>query len=237
MKAMILAAGLGTRLKPLTDTRPKALVKIKGKTLLEITIDNLISFGFNEFIINTYHFSEMMIGFIKSLKKEASFYISDESERLLDTGGGIKKARHLLEEDKPFLVHNVDVLSPINFSEMMSWHNSNKALATLAVSRRESSRYLWFDENSSLSGWENRSTGEKIDVPNKNKKKQFAFSGVHIISPDIFELMPKEDKFSIVNLYLKQALDNNITCYEHSSDGFIDVGNPDKLKEAEKFIE
>lgn len=235
---MLLAAGLGTRLQPLTNDRPKALVELKGKTLLEIAIDNLISFGFDEIVINVHHFSEMMIANINSMKhKNAKLFISDESDLLLDTGGGIKHAAKYFSGSESFLVHNVDILSSIDLRAMFEVHTKNNAIATLAVSNRESSRYLYFDENEKLCAWKNVKTGEEKFVHQCDARKQMAFSGVHVISPEIYKYLPDGKKFSIIDVYLKLAKSHSIVSYEHSPNNFIDVGKPESLKRAEPFIE
>jgi MurNAc alpha-1-phosphate uridylyltransferase len=155
MKAMILAAGLGTRLKPLTDDRPKALVEIGGVTLLELTIAKLIDNGFDEIVVNVHHFSEMLTSFIRSKDFGVKTHISDESDRLMDTGGGIVKAARFLDGSDPFLVHNVDIITDIDLRLLYDSHKQSDALATLAVGKRESSRVFLFDSNMNLSGWQN----------------------------------------------------------------------------------
>jgi len=238
MKAIILAAGLGTRLRPLTNDRPKALVELNGKTLLEITIDNLISFGFSEIVINVHHFSEMIIAFVNSLKsKNAELLISDESDLLRETGGALKFAAKYLRGSDPILVHNVDIISSINLADMVKTHKARHALATLAVCERESSRYLYFDDDDKLIGWKNMKTGEEKLVRSSLQGKQMAFSGVHVISPEIFALMPEEKKFSIIDLYLTVAKNNEVISYKHPTENFVDVGKPESLKKAENLLE
>lgn len=237
MKAMILAAGLGTRLMPFTADKPKALVEIGGKTLLEYCINNLISQGFNHIVINVHHFAPMIYEFLSEKKFNASIYISDESDRLLDTGGGIIHARQFLDGDEPFLVHNVDIISDINLKELVDIHSAKDALATLAVSRRESSRVFLFDEDMLLSGWRNMLTGKSI-FPNMHKAvfDAYAFAGIHVISPQIFELISTQGVFSIVDAYLNLCKDNPIIGVNLDGNFILDVGKPDALKLAEEFL-
>ena len=237
MKAMILAAGLGTRLMPLTADKPKALVEIGCKTLLEYCIDNLISQGFNHTVINVHHFASMICEFLSEKKFNASIYISDESDRLLDTGGGIIHARQFLDGDEPFLVHNVDIISDINLKGFVEIHKTKDALATLAVSCRESSRVFLFDEDMLLSGWRNMLTGKSI-FPNMHKTvlDAYAFAGIHVISPQIFELISTQGVFSIVDAYLNLCKDNRIVGVNLDENFILDVGKPDALKLAEDFL-
>jgi len=208
MRAMILAAGLGTRLRPLTDSRPKALVQLNGRTLFEITLKRLRSFGIREVIVNVHHFADMIADY---LQVNDSFGMCIEISRedlLLDTGGGLKKAAHFFVEaraDQPFILHNVDVISSIDLSHMVSFHASNNALATLAVQNRNSSRYLLFDPQSNLCG--RRRGGDQPDeiVRPVSATQPLAFCGIHVISPRIFSLMPEDGVFSIIDPYLRLA--------------------------------
>src|SRR5690348_15354265 len=224
MKAMILAAGLGTRLRPLTDTRPKALVEINGRTLLEITLARLRSFGVNEVIINTHHFADMVVDYLKSHNNFGMrIEISREDDLLLDTGGGLKKASwFFLENDRhsplatrhsppePFLLHNVDVISAIELHRMLQFLNENGALATLAVQSRESSRLLLFSEQNQLVG---RAASDKKTGDTSAEAKlailhvslSLAFSGIHIISPRLLPMLTEEGVFSIIDAYLRLA--------------------------------
>lgn len=241
MKAMIFAAGLGTRLKPITDTIPKALVPIGGKPLLQHLIEKLKLAGFNEIIINIHHFGEQIIDFVKSNNCfDILIEFSDEREKLLDTGGGIKKASHFFDDNRPFLVHNVDILSNIDLNDLYSLHLNNKAIATLVCSDRETSRYLCFDSEKHLRGWINRKTGEVIStVPNFDyqKYKQLAFSGIHVINPYIFDQMQYcTDKFSIIDFYLSICNSKKIVYYSTENSRMIDVGKIESLKLAERFI-
>lgn len=241
MKAMIFAAGLGTRLKPLTNTLPKALVSVGGKPLLQHTIERLKLAGFNEIIINIHHFGEKIIDFVKSNNYfDIRIEFSDERENLLDTGGGIKKASHFFDDGKPFLVHNVDILSNINLNSLYTFHINNNTISTLVCSERQTSRYLCFDLNNQLKGWINKNTGEvKSPFPDFDPTlyKELAFSGIHILNPSIFSLMHSfPNKFSIINFYLSLCDREKIICYHTLNSKMIDVGKHESLKLAENFL-
>jgi len=239
MRAMILAAGLGTRLKPLTDSIPKALIKIKDKTLLELQINKLKSEGFDQIIINVHHFANQIKDFLKSNNFfSSSIEISDESEMLLDTGGGLKKALHFFSDGKPFLVYNVDILSSINLKKMMDYHINSSSIATLAVQDRKSSRKFLFDDKMVLCGWENQKSGKQIIArTSQSGLKKFSFSGVQIVDPIIFKYFPDKDVFSLIELYLAVAKKENIIGYVHNEDEWIDLGKIENLNEAEKIFD
>jgi mannose-1-phosphate guanylyltransferase len=209
MKAMILAAGLGTRLRPLTDHRPKALVEVGGRTLLEIALARLNSFGIRDVIVNVHHFADMVVAYLKvhdnfGMKIE----ISREDDLLLDTGGGLKKAGWFFlqnSSDEPFILHNVDVISTIDLHCMTQFHLENRALATLAVQERKTSRYLLFDEHSELCGRKANRDSEPELVRHSPQPRPLAFSGIHVISPRLFSLMMEEGVFSIIAPYLRLA--------------------------------
>ncbi|MBR2147636.1 MAG: nucleotidyltransferase family protein, partial [Muribaculaceae bacterium] len=221
MKAMIFAAGLGTRLRPLTNDRPKALVEIGGKTMLERVITKLSTTGFDDITINIHHFGEKIIDF---LRKNDNFglniHISDERDLLLDTGGGILKARHLLDGDEPFLVHNADILTDIDLNAMYQSHLESKAMATVLVKDRKTSRYFVFDNDHRLQGWINRSTGETRPdgFVHREGMHELAFGGIHIISPSIFNELEKyskgQPKFSITPFYVDE-------CHNHLIKGYV----------------
>ncbi len=240
MKAMIFAAGLGTRLKPLTDTMPKALVPIAGKTLLEHTICKLKSEGFFDIVINVHHFAEQIITFLDTNNNFGlNISISDERGMLLETGGGIRKAEPLLGTE-PFLIHNVDIISNAPLKELYYTHIATKADATLLVSDRKSSRALLFDSENKLRAWKNKQTGE-IKTPFKNldtnSLEEYAFSGIHIFSPKLFPLMQKYPaKFPIMDFYLDVCKTANIKASVSSDLKLIDVGKLDSLAEAERYI-
>jgi NDP-sugar pyrophosphorylase family protein len=238
MKAMILAAGLGTRLRPLTDHRPKALVEIAGRTLLEITLSRLRDFGIRDVIINVHHFAEMVIEYLKA---NADFGMNIEVSReevLLDTGGGLKKAGyffwdgpHRLEE--PFILHNVDVISTIDLRRMVQWHTENQALATLAVQDRQTSRYLLFDEHLQLCGRRLGRDQELELVRPSQQVKALAFSGIHVISPRLLALMKEEGAFSIITSYLRLAAQGEkILAFRADGCYWRDLGSPENVQQA-----
>jgi NDP-sugar pyrophosphorylase family protein len=238
MKAMIFAAGLGTRLKPYTETMPKALVPVAGVPMLEILINHLLKNGINEILINVHHFAGQVIRFLKQNNNfGANITISNEEDLLLDTGGGLKKASWFFKDQQPFLVQNVDVISDLNYKKMLDFHNSNKALATLAVSDRVTSRYFLLDDQMLVCGWENTKTGEtRMARADSQNLARFAFSGIHIIDPAIFNLINNEGKFSIVDTYLELASSNKITGFAHNPENWVDMGKPDELQKAESIL-
>lgn len=236
MEAMIFAAGLGTRLRPLTNDKPKALVEVCGKTLLQHSIELLIRNGVTRVVINVHHFAEMMKTYIAGLKYDIDILISDESDLLLDTGGGLKKAIGLFSGKAPIMITNVDILSNIDLQKMLRRHIESKADATLAIRERKSSRYLLFDNNLQLKGWQNTKTCEAIYVAEKSGLSQYAFSGIHIISPSIIDKFPDDDVFPIIPHYLKLASSHKIIGYPHQSDYWFDAGSVEKIAEAEAFL-
>jgi NDP-sugar pyrophosphorylase family protein len=240
MKAMILAAGLGTRLRPLTNDRPKALVEVAGQTLLEITLARLRAFGIRDVIVNVHHFADLVVDY---LTKNGNFGMRIEisrEEELLDTGGGLKKtAWFFLQDsaDEPFFLHNVDVLSNIDFGSMLKAHRENSALATLAVQERETSRYLLFDEHDQLCG---RKAGldqtQEISRPAANMSG-FAFSGIHVISPRFLSLMAGNGAFSIIASYLRVAGEGEKILAFHADNYYWrDLGKPENIAQAEQDI-
>lgn len=239
MKALIFAAGLGTRLKPYTENMPKALVPVAGIPMLEILIKHLQKNGINEMIINVHHFANQVIAFLKQNNNfDANIAVSDESDILLDTGGGLKKAAWFFSDTKPFLVHNVDVISDLNYQEMLDKHVDSGSLVTIAVSKRETSRYFLFNELMQLCGWENTKSGEvRIVRPEAFNLSRYAFSGIHVINPGIFTLINRNGKFSIVDYYLEIAETHKITGFEHNPENWVDLGKPEELQKAEKVLE
>jgi len=210
MKAMILAAGLGTRLRALTDNRPKALVEIGSRTLLEITLARLRAFGISDVIVNVHHFGDMIIEYLKTHNDFGMRIAISREEVLLDTGGGLKKAAYFFGDDSssrevPFLVHNVDVISTIDLQRMVQFHTENRALATLAVQGRETSRYLLFDNASELCGRRSGRDGATELVRSAEQVQPLAFCGIHVISPRFLALMSEEGAFSIISSYLRLA--------------------------------
>ncbi|MBP6429135.1 MAG: NTP transferase domain-containing protein [Bacteroidales bacterium] len=235
-QAFILSAGLGTRLKPLTNSKPKALVEVNELSLLEHNINKLISYSCKHIVINVHHFSEQIIEHITKKHYACDIFISDETDLLLDTGGGLKNARNLFDFSKDILIHNVDILSKIDFNSFYNSHKEYSSLATLAVSQRQTSRYLLFNENNSLGGWENRKTGERIIVRDDIDLIPYGFSGVQLIKPELIDLIENKDKaFSIIPEYLKLAKSYPINSYIHSKDIWVDVGRIESIEEAEKL--
>jgi len=238
MKAMIFAAGLGSRLKPFTETMPKALVPVAGIPMLEILIKHLQKNGINDIIINVHHFASQVIDFLKVNNNFGVNITISHEEVLLDTGGGLKKAVWFFDDKKPFLVQNVDVISDLDYPDMLSTHNKTGAIASLAVSNRNTSRYFLFDDSMQLCGWENTKTGElKIVRPEAQNLKRFAFSGIHIIDPAIFDFMNRNGKFSIVDTYLELASSHKINGYKHNPENWVDMGKPEELINAEIILE
>lgn len=238
MKAMILAAGLGTRLKPLTDSKPKALVPLAGKPLLYYIIKKLISEGINQIIINVHHFHELIIDYVITEKNFGINIVFSMEDTLLDTGGGLKKASLFFDDDQPFILHNADVLSEIDLHKMVKYHNQNKSLATLAVRDRKTSRYLLFNQDNLLVGWQSLETGKKEMVGSTAHDPQMlSFMGIHIISPKIFTFLPPENKFSIINAYLDLAKKgHHIVGYRNDVDFWLDLGRKENLQQAEEFL-
>ena len=234
---MIFAAGLGTRLSIETSVKPKALVDIGGRTLLQRAVEKLKAGGITEVVVNVHHFSELVISFLKMNDFGIPVHISDETEKLLDTGGGLKKAACLFTENEPILIYNVDILSNLNIRELLKNHLKSKALVTLAVRIRETQRYYKFDSEMNLVGWINKKTGEtKISVSEKFENAiAMAYSGFHIIQPEIFSLMPETDRFSITDFYLELAKTHSIKGFFDDSDLWMDVGKPEQLEEARRL--
>jgi mannose-1-phosphate guanylyltransferase len=208
MRAMILAAGLGTRLRPLTDNKPKALVEVGGRSLLEITLARLRTLGITKVIVNVHHFAEMMEAYLREKNNFGMRVEISREDVLLDTGGGLKKAAWFFVEDggdEPFLLHNVDVISTIDLKQIVEEHKRNDALATLAVQARKNSRQLLFDERGQLCGRRiGRDAVDEIVRPAK-RLQPLAFSGIHVISPRLLELMTEDGVFSIIETYLRLA--------------------------------
>jgi len=242
MKAMILAAGLGTRLRPLTDDRPKALVEVAGRTLLEITLRRLREFGVREVVVNVHHFADMVVEY---LKKNDDFGMRIEISReqvLLDTGGGLKKAAWFFRQDstdpdEPFVLHNVDVLSTIDLDRMVKFHRQHQALATLAVQERETSRYLLFDERNQLCGRRAGHNGAPEIVRPSKKTQALAFSGVHVISPRLLAKMDEDGAFSIITSYLRLAGGGeNILAFRVDEYYWRDLGKPENVAQAAEDV-
>jgi len=241
MRAMILAAGLGTRLRPLTDDRPKALVEVGGHKLLEITLRRLREFGIHKVIINVHHFADMVVDYLKKNDDFGMEIAISREDELLDTGGGLKRAAWFFSEEaddgEPFLLHNVDVLSTIDFEQMVEFHRQHQALATLAVQDRETSRYLLFDEERWLCGRQaGRNQPPEMMQPSRSTRA-LAFSGVHVISPRFLPLMTEQGVFSIITSYLRLAAQGeNIMAFRADAYYWLDLGKPENLAQAEQDV-
>lgn len=238
---MIFAAGLGSRLKPLTDNMPKALVPVAGKPMLEHVILKLKEAGFDQIVINIHNLGQQIIDFLQANNNfGVKIYISDERDYLLDTGGGIKKAALFLQGVEPFLVHNVDILSNVDLKQLYQQHVNNNALATLLVSQRQTSRYLLFNQENKLCGWRNHATGEvKSFYPyfDPQQYTEYAFGGIHVMSPKILDWMEEwTGKFSIIQFYLSICARTDIHAFPSSNLRLLDIGKPETLAEAERFL-
>jgi NDP-sugar pyrophosphorylase family protein len=240
MKAMIFAAGLGTRLRPLTNDRPKALVEVGGMSLLEISIRRLKYYGCTEIIINVHHFAEKIIAFLEKKKYFGiKISISHEKELLLETGGGLKKASYFFDDNQPFLVCNADILTDLDLRKFYDYHCQSNAIATMAVRNRKTSRYLIFNKKNELVGWRNIKTGDVkwTKKPRQRAISNRAFSGLHVISPAFFDYFPKDEEvFSIIPLYLAAAKEERVLAYPHDETIWLDVGKLPALKEAETIV-
>ncbi|MGO8735460.1 MAG: NDP-sugar synthase [Terriglobia bacterium] len=238
MKAMILAAGPGTRLRPLTEDRPKALVEVAGRTLLEIVLSRLRSFGIHEVIINVHHFADMILGYLKTHDNFGMRIEVSREEVLLDTGGGLKKAGYFFLEDskrleEPFILHNVDVISTIDLRRMAQFHTENKALATLAVQDRETVRYLLFDDQLQLCGRRFGRHAKDECVRPSSQTQALAFSGIHVISPRLLATMTEEGAFSIITCYLRLASQRErILAFRADEYDWRDLGRPEHVTQA-----
>lgn len=238
MQSFLLAAGLGTRLKPLTDTMPKALVPVAGAPLLKHISQKLINAGATRIVVNAHHFAQQIVDYIAVHDWGVEMSISDESTQLLDTGGGLKKAQHLFSPSSPILIHNVDILSNANLQQLLTAHSHHDI--TLLVSQRTTNRYLLFNDEMRLVGWTNTQTGEvRSPYPHLDPStcKQLAFSGIHIFSPKLFPLMNDyPEKFPIMDFYLNHCHEIDIYGTTQAGLQLLDVGKCNALAEAEKFI-
>jgi NDP-sugar pyrophosphorylase family protein len=236
MKVLLLAAGMGTRLRPLTNNLPKALIEINGKTLLERNLLKLKEAGFQDIIINLHYLPKMIIDFLDE-KQNFGLHIEFSFEYpILDTGGAIKKAKSLLYGKDSFLVHNVDVLSDIDLFDLIKTHETGSALATLAVSQRKTNRNILFNNNMEMIGWTNHSTGElKISPDALPNYREFAFSGVQVVKSDVFTLFGDEDIFSIIDTYISISKSHIIAGYIHSPDHWFDVGKIEDIQKVKDF--
>lgn len=232
---MIFAAGLGTRLRPLTNDRPKAMVEVNGIPLLEIVIYRMKKAGVQDIMINVHHFADLVIDFLKAKDNFGiKIYISDERDQLLETGGGLKKVATFFDDGQPFLVHNTDIVSSIDLKKLYETHLVSGAIATLATRQRDTSRYLLFNEaDHQLWGWANVKTNAyRWSHRQAIIFEKRAFSGIQVIDPKLFEYFPEENAFSIIDTYLKAARYETILSYPHDADVWLDAGKPEQIEEA-----
>lgn len=238
MKAFIFAAGLGTRLFPYTKSQPKAMVPLLGKPMLELLILKLKENHIRDIIINIHHFGEQIIDFLTANKNfDCNIIISDERDLLLNTGGGLKKALSFLDEEEDLLVHNVDVLSDLNFTELIRFHRENQAIASLLVQKRITTRYLLFNENNELCAWINKKTGESIPSNiDLSKYQEFAFNGIHIVNKNALRYFPNEASFPLIPVYLNICQQQKISALEMKNPFWLDLGKPESIQVAENWL-
>jgi NDP-sugar pyrophosphorylase family protein len=235
--AMIFSAGLGTRFKPWTNSHPKALALVNGRSLLQRNIEYLQQYGIRNVIVNVHHFAGQVIDAIKQNNGWGSdIAISDETSELLETGGGLLKAKDFFEQGERFISCNVDILTDLDLGKLIAFHEKNKPLISFAVTNRKTSRYFLFDENDRLCGWRNTKTGEERIVIAKPGLIEKAYSCVVVFEPEIFSLIPFHGKFSLVEVYLKLAVNQLILGYDHTGDRFVDVGKPESIAIAESLF-
>lgn len=251
-KAMIFAAGLGTRFKPWTDKHPKALALVNGKSLLQRNIEYLQQYDIRDVIVNVHHFADHVEETVSTNKGWGSnVLISDERDELLETGGGLLKAKHLFTPGEKFVTCNVDILTDLDISKLLAFHTANHALVSFGVTNRKTSRYLLFDQNNRLCGWRNNKTNEEriaipppLEVPVRQERSsggrlEKAYSCVVVFEYDVFHLMEEHGftgKFSLIDLYLKLAADHLIMGYDHTGDRLVDVGKPESVALAEALF-
>lgn len=237
MKAIIYAAGLGTRFKPWTDAHPKALAVINGKTLLQRNIEYLQQYGFNDVVVNVHHFADQIKAELEAHYGWGSnVQISDESDAVLETGGGLLKAAPYLKDEEFFLSVNVDVLTDLNIHALLETFHKTNALVTFAVSDRATSRKILLDEQNQMCGWKNTTTGEEKIVRPSSSNTEMAYSCVTVYSSKVFDLIPQTGKFSIMDSFLSLAADNTIIGMPHNGDRWIDVGKPESVAKAEEMF-
>lgn len=224
ISAMIFAAGLGTRLYPLTADKPKALVEFQGKPLLDHVLRKIIKAGIWHIVVNVHHFPDLIINYLKEHPYEAEIEISDERDYLRDTGGGLKFAAPLLADSENILLHNVDILSDLDLKQLIAYHEKNESLATLAVRQRKTSRYFLFDEEMRLCGWRNDKTGEEIISQAAANYQELAFSGIHIVHRELIDLIPSAEKQSITPIYVDLARNHHLKGYLHNEGYWKDMG-------------
>lgn len=225
LKAMILAAGTGTRLRPLTDNKPKALIEVNNIAMLEHQINYLMFYGVNEIIINIHHFGEQIKNFINQKKFNIRIEFSDELDQLLDTGGGLKKASWFFDDGKPFFLLGADIYTDLNLTDLLDYHKKFNPIATVAVKKRNSTRDFMIDENNILCGWRNNLTGEEIfSRKSDNRLTNYGFSVIHVINPDIFNLIEETEPFTMTSLYMRLVKNNIVMAYPHNQDEWFEFG-------------
>lgn len=238
MKAMIFAAGLGTRFKPWTDHHPKALAVVNGSSLLERNLRYLQCYGITEVVVNVHHFADQIS---EALERSGGWgstvRVSDERDEVLETGGGLLKAAPWLISEEPVVVMNADILTDLPLDQMMDRHMKQRPLATLAVTDRASSRNFLFDEPLRLCGWENRSTGDRRIVRDEPRLRAMGYSCVALLEPAFLQAIPQRGKFSLTETYLSLAATHTLLGFDHSGGRFIDVGKPESVAEAERMFE
>ncbi|MFT3683056.1 MAG: sugar phosphate nucleotidyltransferase [Ferruginibacter sp.] len=236
-KAMIFAAGLGTRFKPWTDKHPKALAVVNGKSLLQRNIEYLQQYGITDVVVNVHHFADQVIDAVKQNNGWGStILISDETDEVLETGGGLLKAKELLQNDQPFITLNADFLTDLNIHNLLAFHKEKKGLISFGITSRKSSRNFLFDDNNRLCGWMNNTTGEKRISIDKPGLQPMAYSCVVVFEPAVFDLIPQRGKFSLVDTYLSLAAAYPIYGYDHTGDRLVDVGKPESVAVAEALF-
>ena len=237
MNAMIFAAGLGSRLRPLTNNKPKALIEVNGHTMLGLALKKLEKAGITKTVVNVHHHREQVIDFLKNYhSSQMEILVSDEKEKLLDTGGGLFKARNLFDANTPVLLYNVDIVTNASLIPFMQFYEREKPLICLMVKDRPSSRYLLFDDHMILSGWKNTSNGDEIIVRSSSYIKPFGFQGIHIVSPEVFDFPVEKEAFPIMPFYLKLGEERDIKGYETKNDIWFDIGTPKKLENTRNSI-
>lgn len=244
MKAMIFAAGLGTRFKPWTEHHPKALALVNGKSLLQRNIEYLQQYGINDVVVNVHHFPDQIIEAVELNKGWGSnILISDERDAVLETGGGLLKAKHLLEDDEPFVTINVDILTNLNLHQLLAYHQQHKPLVSFGVTNRKTARNFLFDANDKLCGWRNLTTGEEkgpvltYTAYEKSQLVAKAYSCVVVFEQRFFSLVKQTGKFSLTEPYLDLAATHTILGYDHSGDVLVDVGKPESVAVAEEYFQ
>jgi MurNAc alpha-1-phosphate uridylyltransferase len=235
--AMIFCAGLGTRFKPWTEKHPKALALVNGKSLLQRNVEYLQQYGIRDVIVNVHHFADQIIDAIKKNNSWGSnIIISDETSEVLETGGGLMKAKYLFKADQKFITCNVDILTDLNLNKLVQFHEKHRPLISFAVTTRKTSRYFLFDDKDQLCGWRNKRTGEEKIVISQSPLIEKAYSCVVVFEPTVFSVIPFSGKFSLVDLYLHLAVNHRILGYDHTGDRFVDVGKPENIVVAESLF-